>query len=174
MNIYRSVSEYKQLIPSLIPSVGTVRISETVGRYNPHGVESVTLDKKGWREGETSVAVLYPDYGWPPCAFREERVIWQPFARARSRERVRIWNYVLVYSSASVIMRTVMTPRATTRAVKLHFQFMKRQLYGAGGGRGMTEHGPSQRHPAKRARKSIPLLSPPPLFDHVFRNNEVV
>lgn len=35
---YRSVSEYKQLIPSLIPS-GTVRISETVGRYNPHGVE---------------------------------------------------------------------------------------------------------------------------------------
>lgn len=36
---YRSVLEYKQLIPSLISSVGTVRISETVGRYNPHGVE---------------------------------------------------------------------------------------------------------------------------------------
>lgn len=62
-------------------------------------------------------------------------------------------------------MRTVMTPRATTRAVKLHFQFMKRQLYWGGGGGGanrMTEHGPSwQRHPAKRARKSQPQSSPP-------------
>lgn len=99
----------------------------------------------------------------------------EPFA-LREKPRTRSHREIMCSftSTASVIMRTVMTPRATTRAVKLHFQFMKRQLYGEGRANRMTEHGPSwQRHPAKRARKS--QSSPPsPSLGHVFRNNEVV
>lgn len=150
---------------------GNVKISKTRGDIRT-GVERERAREGVWRwikrgEGKTSVAALYPDYGWPPCAFREERVIWQPFARARSRERVRIWNYVLVYSAASVIMRTVMTPRATTRAVKLHFQFMKRQLYGEVGGvewlnMALRNAIPRKEH-AKASRSSPHPHAAPPL-----------
>lgn len=67
---------------------------KSAGRYPRGGRERER--EKGVRrwikrgEGETSVAMLYPDYGWPPCAFGRNGVIWQPFARVRSRERVRI------------------------------------------------------------------------------------
>lgn len=161
---------------------GNVKISKTRGDIRT-GVEreraregSVTLDKKGWGENiccralsRLWVASLRLSGG--TCYLAALCPCEKPRTRSHLKLCARLLRGLRYHANSY-------DAASHDPCGKITFPIHETSVIQGGGGRGMTEHGPSQRHPAKRARKSIPLLSPPPRrspsLDHVFRNNEVV
>ena len=115
------------------------------------------LDKKGEDSGAAVAVWLFRIPITGSLLVRGgERIIWQALGREMPRTRSQP-NLCARLLRGPVIMRTVMTPQATAaRVAKLHFQFMKCQLYV---GRRMTEHGPSQHR--KRAWRNYFLPTVP-------------